>query len=246
MIYRYILNLGDFEKQDDGKFKITQPLQTYHFGNVLHKVSIDEITIPFTFYTVVTGRNVLSVASSPSGSGTITIDPGSYNIAELKVELENKLQALDSDFTVSYSGITNKFTLANSSGNFSINYDNTTASRLLGTYGESGTTTPATSLTFPHQFDLYNGNARLYLCMSNKKVNSVLVTGNQRSNEIVLTIPTLEFDENKTFRFSDNLNYYFTMDPSFHGAYIYIVNEYGDIVDFDSQNIVIQLTFSKC
>lgn len=173
----------------DGRYILTN--MGLNENNV--KFKLDKIIIPYSFYSISNERsnNTVVLTSHPSGGpDTLTLTDGNYTIASLKTELETKLQAIDANFSVSYSSTKSKITITNSSGNFVINFDSSTANKILG-FPSSGSSTAAASYTAPYTFSI-NDMDYIYLC-SNILNHSYL---NSKYSDVVCVIPITEGIDN--------------------------------------------------
>jgi hypothetical protein len=110
--------------------------------NQVDKIEIDFVEIPYTFYSVNATNNVVEIRHDESAdikSGAIAA--GNYSPTTMAVALKTLLDTIDdhSDagtYTVTYSSITHKFTIARSVGTFEIVKNS--GSTLYGKLGFSG------------------------------------------------------------------------------------------------------------
>jgi hypothetical protein len=97
-------------------------------------LSIPHIAIPYSFYNINTSNNTLKY-SVLSNIYTITIPVGNYTVNNLLSQLK---LIFPNDFTISYSGINNKFTFTHASQDFIFIYQsNFIESTCLGILGFS-------------------------------------------------------------------------------------------------------------
>jgi hypothetical protein len=82
-------------------------------------LSVSHVSIPYSFYNVNERNNILKY-SILSTIYTVYIPSGNYTTSNLLSTLKN---LLPNTFTITYSGITNKFTFSNSSQDFTFIYD---------------------------------------------------------------------------------------------------------------------------
>lgn len=140
------------------------------FGKPLENVAavkILEATIPFTYYVIHSSNDTFTLNES-GNSYTITIPDGSYTSSELVNELKTQLDAAAAAgvFTVTYSAITMKFTIA-STVNFFLTFGSAgnnglTNARLVLGFNAGASGAAAASVTAPNVAQL-NGPPYLYL-----------------------------------------------------------------------------------
>jgi hypothetical protein len=128
------------------------------YGSMLMR--LNKIMIPYSFYNVMAGKNTLITSL-----GTVTITPGQYDVDDLRSALETALIVLDATFTVAYSNLTKKFTIART-GNFDLTLSTSTINTLIG-FGKVDKTGAAT-YTSDNVFDINNCQ---YLTMHSKRLN---------------------------------------------------------------------------
>jgi hypothetical protein len=128
----YYINSRDratyFPNNSNSNFQVILP-DTTPSGPA--KFRLFNISIPFTFYNVPSGRNAI-VFNEGSGALTATITAGNYTIGSLVSAMKTALDSAGGDtYTCSYDYETGKITIA-SSGTFSLDHDETTIAPIIG------------------------------------------------------------------------------------------------------------------
>lgn len=102
--------------------------------------SVQDVEIPFAWYPINANNNSIRFVQS-STTYDITLTAGVYTPDELATELQTQLNAATSGFTVTFSETTLKFTVSNSTAFNIIDDNNTTAQKLIGLSGDTGSVT---------------------------------------------------------------------------------------------------------
>jgi hypothetical protein len=79
-------------------------------------LSLQNAVIPYSFYSINTNNNIFIIESN-SNTYTCIIEPGNYNINQMREALLSQLGGL---FNITYNPITNKLTITNSTYEFTI------------------------------------------------------------------------------------------------------------------------------
>lgn len=113
-------------------------------------------SIPVSFTLVNSSNNTLVINST-----TYTLTKGNYNATSLLTELSTKL----SGYTVTYSTTTNKYTLNNTTADFTIK-SSSTCLKLLGFATDADTASTSHTLTSTYNVDL-SGDNTIYIDIAN-------------------------------------------------------------------------------
>jgi hypothetical protein len=116
---------------------------------------IEYIHLPYSWYNVTSASNAIRI----NGTNTASITPGQYNASSLASALQTALQVVDATFTVTFSSITNNFTIARSMA-FVMNLSSPlfTMKRTLG-FNAKVDTASATSQNSDSVVFMQNGNS---------------------------------------------------------------------------------------
>lgn len=118
-------------------------------------IEVSSVQIPTSFSTIKAGNNVLTVDTG-GGPFNVTVTPGNYTGDTLAAELKTKLNAASSNWDVTYSGTSFKFTFSRSAGSFEILESGTINSVVgLSSVSSSGSTSSFTS-PFLANVSVYN------------------------------------------------------------------------------------------
>ena len=141
-------------------------------------VSIVDCVIPFSFYSINSTNNIL-VYLYLGTQYTVTIPVGNYNINQLITAL----QSLMSNFTVSYTSVTNKLTFTNSSNNNFSFLPSSTCFGIIGFSDGNTYTSNAYVLTSVNCINIYsityiqvNSNFLTYN-INKKQINNLNILG---------------------------------------------------------------------
>lgn len=170
-----IAAVGDYANTDNALFYFDYPIQNVAFMKVI------EAEIPMSYYTINSTNNTFTLTEG--SSVTVTITPGNYTSASLSTTLQAALNAVSptpKTYTVTFSSLTQKFTITASAGTFTLTF---------GTTGDTGLTNPRfflgmnaganastlTVLTSPNAANI-TGDNYLYICSDvlGGLVNSVM------------------------------------------------------------------------
>lgn len=123
------MNKRNYTIRGDSLF-VTKTNNKYKLSNIWYKdaknIQINWIKIPYSFYNITASNNVLVTSA-----GTVTITPGQYDIDDITSAIQTQLVAFDATFTVTYSLITKKITIARST-NFNLTLASSTINRNIG------------------------------------------------------------------------------------------------------------------
>lgn len=171
--------------------------------------------IPLTYYNLTSSNNVLVLQFSTSGTVTVTVPVGRYNLRDLCTYIQTTVQATVATFTVGLSSQTGKVSVNDTAQNVSIGFASTIFI-LLGFVAVQLSNTPTVStVTANNASPLYNTD---YLTLSLQYLNGNAISINNQGNNITFL---LEMDQDAT-------NYYFGMNQ--------MVGNIGD--DAGMKNIV--------
>lgn len=146
-------------------------------------ISVQNAVIPYTFYNINSANNQLSYTVTGYLQQTLIIPPGNYNALQLGQVLTSNMTG----FTVTYNSINNRYTIVNSTSDFTINTAST-ALALLGLQKQTSIASVNKSIV-----SIYN------ICLLSKQcvcVQSNLLTGNinntsKSEGNILVSIPVV-------------------------------------------------------
>ena len=101
----------------------------------IKKIVLTSIEIPLTYYVVNSNNDVITFTVS-AVDYTATLTHGNYTGLQFADHIELVFNDLVNDFSVTYDDITNKLIISKNSGIFSIDYESTTAKKLIGLTGD--------------------------------------------------------------------------------------------------------------
>jgi hypothetical protein len=201
-------------------------------------VSLINAQIPNTFYVFI---NKSITFNEGAGSVTASINNGSYSSSELSSHLQTQLNAagLSTDYTVSYSSITMKFTINKAAGTFSLEMsaDNTPYNELGFSNIDTGL---ATSHSASNIANLY-GNTFFAINLGSAFENNVQIT-NGKSFDYIL--PNM-INRNEINQYSQiNLQTQSKKtDKDFNYLSVKIKDLNGNIIDFNGSHIQLLFTY---
>jgi len=161
-------------------------------------VVIDKICIPVSWYVVMTGINDTIVLTDVSDTYTATLSPGVYSASQLASHAQTQIRSAfttDNAHTVSLDATTYKFTIANTSTNFSLDWSDSTAQKLFG-WTDSDVASGA-SHTAPNIYNLSYSN-KIYI-ISNILATRVNILGNNYRKTLFSSVINESFGELITF-----------------------------------------------
>eukprot|EP01051_Picozoa_sp_SAG22_P006739 SAG22_NODE_451_length_10354_cov_5.184983_8_plen_184_part_00 len=137
-------------------------------------VSLLQASIPYSFYNIRSGSNdtlkITAVKSGASADYTITIPAGNYTVTslaqKLKEDIETQMNDGETNVTITYDRITNKYKFAISPATRSVTIHGATSSDLtqvLGLTTEDFTFDNTTANVTPNVVDMNGGIHALYL-----------------------------------------------------------------------------------
>jgi hypothetical protein len=166
-------------KNSDMIFYFTSPVAPPPNHNMTLKVL--NITVPVSYTLVNDSNNTLIVNDS-----TYTLTNGNYNATTLKTHLSSILTG----YTVTFSSITNKFTITHSTTNFTIS-SSSTCQKLLGFPSDQAVSSTSLTLTSTYPIDLSGDNV-MYIDIANLvTMNLSSSSGNRTSivKSVLLNVP---------------------------------------------------------
>jgi hypothetical protein len=211
----------------------------------INEVSVEFISIPFSFYTINSSNNVLTFNSAVH---SITITPGNYTMTNLITEMQTKLLAVPAFSlltpTVTFSYTTYKVTISMSSAFIVDSKTAQPTSTFAPFLGFSVSSVSNTTATANNVINISGGNY-LYVVsnyLSNNLHNGILYSNG--SYDKALTIVPINtspggiilYQPNIPIRLDSRLNIRTTdlID-------ITIYDEYNNIIDLNGQDIAINL-----
>lgn len=200
------------------------------------RLRVSNFVFPISYYLVDYTNNELVI-----GSNTYTLTEGNYSATQLATHI---LTLLPNTYSMSYSSITNKFTITNSSANFTIKSDSTCLV-LLGFTEDVNHTSSGYSLTSDAVVNL-TGNNMIYVDIKNITTSNISsLTG--RRTSIIKSIPVSSTLSSVMF-FEDTSSVYSTvLDDTITYFHVRILAEdMESLVDFQSQdwNMTLEIAFT--
>jgi len=202
---------------DDFVLKLIKPFKT-------KKLELTHITLPVAHYTIMTGINDSVTLTVSAVDYTMTLTQGIYtNFTDLTTELQTQLNAaytVDNLFTVTYTALTQSFTIAHPTASSIFKFSTGGLGKMLGFYRQntssavSHTSDQMATLVYDSNFlihchELVNGNS--YVNNNYKSVVYPIPIGGNITD--ILTID-LERDEKvfcfDTIRNFNSLNFFLT------------------------------------
>lgn len=231
--YKTISINGD-ESNSDMIFYLNEPIIRPLGCDMRLRVS--NFVFPLSYYLVDYTNNELVI-----GSTTYTLTEGNYTATTLATHI---LSLLPNTYSMAYNSITNKYTITNSSANFTIKSDSTCLV-LLGFTEDTNHTSSGFSLTSDAVVNL-TGNNMIYVDLKNVSTNNISsLTG--RRTSIIKSIPVSSTLSSVMF-FEDTSSVYSTVqDDTISYFHIRILAEdMESLIDFQSQdwNMTIEIAFS--
>lgn len=196
-------------------------------------LSVQNTSIPYSFYNINSTNNTLIYLLSPSVYNTIIIPQGNYNINNLI----STLISLMTGFTITYNNITNKITIIYSLGDFTLLLN----SSILSILGFS-TTSIIRSLNGTRTSD---NSINMHPITSINVVSNLITYNINKSflnnNSILCRIPIntppfsiIEYNNNNNFRINLFIN-------TFNSIKIKLLDDNGNILDLNGLNFSITL-----
>lgn len=145
---KYLIDSKDVQNtSSDYIYSFIAPLNQGLEGNY----SINRVFLYKSFYSIsaIRKNNIFKLDAQTA----ITIPDGSYSIDSFCSFLDTKLKLIDANFAVTYSNITMKITITNTSV-FKIDFDATTCKKLIGFPTSSGLSTAALSITSTNPYNM--------------------------------------------------------------------------------------------
>lgn len=133
---------------NDYKTYLPRPLR-------IAKWQVKSVEIPFSYYVINSSNNTITWEDSVPNTHSATITPGNYTGSQLASEIQTKMNAQMSGFTVTFSSNTYKLSWSNASTFKLLASGNTTADEIIGLSGDGTLATSdasdnAINLSGPH------------------------------------------------------------------------------------------------
>lgn len=194
------------------------------------RIRISDFVFPISFYLVDTNNNKLVISGA-----TYTLTSGNYNATSLMAHI---LSILPAGFSMSYSSVTNKYTLTNSTS-FSLGTSSTCLTLLGFTAAASGT-----SITSDSVVNLSGQYNVLYIDIPNLVTHNIS-SSNGRRTSVVASVPVSE--PLGTVMYHEGRDHWFDI-PNEYIGYIHVRILGEDLVtpvDFQGQswNMTIDIMF---
>jgi hypothetical protein len=140
--------------------------------------------MPNSLNNVISGYNNTLYTSL----GNVTIPVGIYTGSLLATAIQTVLQALDADFTFTYSTTTYKFTITHADTNFTVNIGSNSANKLIG-FSTSANTSSALTHTSSNSIDL---SPQKSLLIDIQEAEPTIISTNVQNIRSCLYIPVTE------------------------------------------------------
>lgn len=152
-------------------------------------IKVLEAQIPFSYFVVNTSNNTFTLTEGVS-SATVTIPPGNYNSSLMATALGTALTTASpttKTYTVTFSSLTQKFTIVVSAGTFSLTFGTSddigvSNPRLVLGFGPATTASSGTTLVATYTANL-TGSNYLFLCSDVLGINMETYLPNQSQNK---------------------------------------------------------------
>ncbi len=198
-------------------------------------LSVSHVSIPYSFYNVNTNNNMLSY-SIGSTLYTVYIPVGNYTTSNLLTTLKSIL----SPFTISYSGITNKFTFTHPTNDFIFNYStNSVSSTCLGLLGFSNNYHSSSVRVLTSDL-MVNLCPTRCVCISSSFLTQSIATIAPFANTILCSIP-ISVNPFTNITWSNNGCKTNLNTNIFSSIIIKLTDQDGNVLDFNGINWSISL-----
>jgi hypothetical protein len=243
MVFHIYLN-SKYATQVDNVYKLQDSISILKKENKPIEFAIKSIILPLSFYSTNSNNNKLVLSSYPGSvsSEEITITPGNYNIVELVSELEDKLQAVEANFSVSYNSVTYKITISNSTGNFVVDYTNSTCGEFLG-LPETGESDESDNLTFENVYNMLNTCDTIMICVNGDftYVDRKYTNFKKSKNYVIDILKNPGMNEIYEFNYSDSNILYKFRSENLGDLNFYFTDSLGNILDLNGKNFILKL-----
>lgn len=200
------------------------------------KMRISSFVFPISFY-LIDGNNDSLVIDDTA----YTLTHGNYTAKNLATHI---LTLIPSNYTMTYDSITNKFTITNSSADFTIN-STSTCLTLLGFTEDEDHTSTSSSITSDNVVNLSGQYNVVYVDIKNLLTNNISSATGRRTS-IVSAIP-VSVNYGAVMYFEDSVGSYMGLqEDSISYLHVRILAEdMSSLVDFQGQdwNMTIEFSF---
>jgi len=194
-------------------------------------LSVVNAVVPYSFYNINSTNNVLfyQELTSPVTNTTVYMSYGNYNANQLSMYLSQNLP----NTTVSYSSITNKLTLTNSTNDFKILTAYSTCQNLIGvSTNDLYNSSIGKSLTLASQINL--ANTQMIKIATNFQSGSISNLNNN-DMKVLCSFPSTK-NPNSLIDYTNNSKYRIDLNTNiFNSINIKLLNQDEQLLELNKQ-----------